>query len=90
MTGLAQVRGLREQHSSESKARLDLQYLLNPSLTTDLSILLQTAFTLATRRSVHADVVEIRSSKPVRRSASIQPMNEEANSRVDRAQSRAN
>ena len=90
MTGLAQVRGLREQHSSEAKARLDLQYLLNPSLATDLSILLQTAFTLATRRSVPADVIEIRSSNLVRRGASIQPTNEEVNSRADRAQSRAN
>jgi lipopolysaccharide/colanic/teichoic acid biosynthesis glycosyltransferase len=49
MTGLAQVRGLREAHSSEAKARLDLQYLLNLSLFADISILLQTIWTLATR-----------------------------------------
>jgi len=49
MTGLAQVQGLREQHSSEEKTRFDLQYLLNCSLWTDLSLLLQTVWTLATR-----------------------------------------
>jgi len=49
ITGLAQVQGLREQHSSEEKTRFDLQYLLNYSLWTDLSLLLQTVWTLATR-----------------------------------------
>jgi lipopolysaccharide/colanic/teichoic acid biosynthesis glycosyltransferase len=49
MTGLAQVQGLREQHSSEEKTRFDLQYLLNCSLWIDLSLLLQTVWTLATR-----------------------------------------
>lgn len=49
MTGLAQVHGLREQHSSEEKARFDLQYLLHPSPLGDLSLLLQTFGTLAMR-----------------------------------------
>jgi lipopolysaccharide/colanic/teichoic acid biosynthesis glycosyltransferase len=49
MTGLAQVHGLREQNSSEEKTRFDLQYLLHPSLLTDLSLLLQTGWTLAGR-----------------------------------------
>ncbi len=49
MTGLAQVHGLREQHSSEEKTRLDLQYLLHPSPWTDLSLLLQTLGTLVMR-----------------------------------------
>jgi lipopolysaccharide/colanic/teichoic acid biosynthesis glycosyltransferase len=49
MTGLAQVQGLREQHSSEEKTRFDLQYLLSSSLWTDMSLLLQTVWTLATR-----------------------------------------
>jgi lipopolysaccharide/colanic/teichoic acid biosynthesis glycosyltransferase len=49
MTGLAQVQGLREQHTTEEKTRFDLQYLLNSSLWTDLSLLLQTMWTLATR-----------------------------------------
>jgi lipopolysaccharide/colanic/teichoic acid biosynthesis glycosyltransferase len=49
ITGLAQVQGLREQHSSEEKTRFDLQYLLNASLLTDLSLLLQTIWTLIMR-----------------------------------------
>lgn len=49
MTGLAQVHGLREQHSSEEKTRLDLQYMLRPSLLNDLSLLIETAWTLALR-----------------------------------------
>jgi lipopolysaccharide/colanic/teichoic acid biosynthesis glycosyltransferase len=49
MTGLAQVEGLREQHLSEEKARFDLQYLQNVSLWTDLSLLLQTIWTLVMR-----------------------------------------
>lgn len=49
ITGLAQVHGLREQHSSEEKTRFDLQYLLNPSPLADVSLLLQTVWTLAIR-----------------------------------------
>ena len=49
ITGLAQVHGLREQHSSEEKTRFDLQYLLKPSPLTDLSLLLQTSWTLVVR-----------------------------------------
>ncbi|HZP18510.1 MAG TPA: sugar transferase, partial [Terriglobales bacterium] len=49
MTGLAQVHGLREQHSSEEKTRYDLQYVLSVSPWADLSLLLQTLWTLATR-----------------------------------------
>jgi lipopolysaccharide/colanic/teichoic acid biosynthesis glycosyltransferase len=49
MTGLAQVHGLRDQNSSEEKARFDLQYILHPSVLTDASILLQTLWTLTTR-----------------------------------------
>jgi hypothetical protein len=90
MTGLAQVRGLREEHSSQAKARLDLQYLLNPSLATDLSILLQTFFTLATRRRSAAEVVGIRMSDPVCTAGSIRQFDEEVDPRADRAQSRAN
>jgi lipopolysaccharide/colanic/teichoic acid biosynthesis glycosyltransferase len=54
ITGLAQVHGLREQHSSEEKARFDLQYLLNPSPLTDVSLLLQTLWTLAIRLVRHS------------------------------------
>lgn len=49
MTGLAQVHGLRDQNSSEEKTRFDLQYILNPSAVADISILLQTLWTLAVR-----------------------------------------
>jgi len=49
MTGLAQVHGLRDQNSSEEKARFDLQYIMNPSAIADISILLQTFWTLAIR-----------------------------------------
>ncbi|HWZ46040.1 MAG TPA: sugar transferase [Candidatus Saccharimonadales bacterium] len=49
LTGLAQVRGLREQHSSEEKACFDLQYLLDWSLFLDISLLLQTIWILFVR-----------------------------------------
>jgi len=49
MTGLAQVHGLRQQHSSEEKTRFDLQYMLHPSLFLDVSLLLQTIWTLTGR-----------------------------------------
>jgi len=49
ITGLAQVQGLREQHSSEEKARFDLQYIFHWSLFLDLSLILQTVWTLAFR-----------------------------------------
>ena len=49
LTGLAQVRGIREEHSSEEKARFDLQYIGQWSLFLDLSLLLQTAWALFTR-----------------------------------------
>jgi lipopolysaccharide/colanic/teichoic acid biosynthesis glycosyltransferase len=49
ITGLAQVRGLRDSSSSEEKTKLDLQYLMHRSLLMDLSLLLQTMWTLAVR-----------------------------------------
>jgi lipopolysaccharide/colanic/teichoic acid biosynthesis glycosyltransferase len=49
ITGLAQVYGMREQHSSEEKCRFDLQYLLDCSPFLDLSLLLQTVWTLVAR-----------------------------------------
>lgn len=59
ITGLAQVHGLREQHSSEEKTRFDLQYLLNPSPLTDVSLLLQTVWTLLIRLVRHSRLVPI-------------------------------
>jgi len=49
MTGLAQVYGLREQNSSEDKTRYDLQYILHRSLFQDISLLLQTLWTITLR-----------------------------------------
>lgn len=49
MTGLAQVQGLREQHPSEDKTRHDLQYMLHPSLLKDVSLLVETLWTLTAR-----------------------------------------
>jgi len=49
ITGLAQVYGLREEHSSEEKCRFDLQYLLDASPFLDMSLLLQTVWTIAAR-----------------------------------------
>lgn len=49
LTGLAQVNGLREQHSSAEKAQFDLQYIYHYSMFFDLSIVLQTAWTLCYR-----------------------------------------
>jgi lipopolysaccharide/colanic/teichoic acid biosynthesis glycosyltransferase len=49
VTGLAQVHGLREQHPSEDKARFDLQYIFNWSPFLDLSLILQTLWTVMFR-----------------------------------------
>jgi lipopolysaccharide/colanic/teichoic acid biosynthesis glycosyltransferase len=49
MTGLAQVQGLRERHSSEDKTRFDLQYILRPSLLKDVALLIETMWTLLLR-----------------------------------------
>jgi len=49
LTGLAQVNGLREQHSSEEKVHFDLQYIFHWSLFLDLSLVLQTTWTLLLR-----------------------------------------
>jgi lipopolysaccharide/colanic/teichoic acid biosynthesis glycosyltransferase len=49
MTGLAQVHGLRDEHGLEDKTRYDLQYILHRSVFQDLSLLLQTLWTLTCR-----------------------------------------
>lgn len=49
ITGLAQVYGLRHQHSSEDKTRYDLQYILYQSFFQDISLLVQTVWTLVLR-----------------------------------------
>ena len=49
LTGLAQVYGLREDHSSEEKTYFDLKYIYHCSLFYDFSIVIQTAWTLMFR-----------------------------------------
>jgi putative colanic acid biosysnthesis UDP-glucose lipid carrier transferase len=49
ITGLAQIHGLRDQHSAEQKTHYDLQYILRWSPFLDLSLILQTAWTLVAR-----------------------------------------
>ena len=49
LTGLAQVHGLRDQHSSEEKARFDLEYIFHWSLFLDFSLIVQTVWTLVVR-----------------------------------------
>lgn len=56
VTGLAQVHGLREQHSSEDKTRFDLQYIFNWSPFLDLSLILQTVWTLLFRGLIQEPV----------------------------------
>ncbi len=68
ITGLAQVSGIRQQHSSEEKTRFDLQYIMHSSLFLDVSLILQTAWTLVRRhvwtisspsvQQVREDIVE--------------------------------
>jgi lipopolysaccharide/colanic/teichoic acid biosynthesis glycosyltransferase len=66
LTGLAQVHGLREQHSSDEKANFDLQYILHWSPLIDLSLLLQTVWTVTIRlwTSNTADVYDTRTQVP--------------------------
>ena len=64
VTGLAQVYGLREQHSSEEKARLDLQYIFHWSVFFDLSLLLQTVWTLVMRLGRRPYVVPSHTAEP--------------------------
>ena len=49
VTGLAQVHGLREESASEDKAYYDLRYIQDWSLLTDLSLILQTMWTIPQR-----------------------------------------
>jgi lipopolysaccharide/colanic/teichoic acid biosynthesis glycosyltransferase len=59
MTGLAQVHGLRDFSSPEQKTRFDLQYAVNPYLLFDISLLLQTVWTLLRRVFAPAPKYEI-------------------------------
>ena len=59
MTGLAQVHGLREFSSVEQKTRFDLQYVMDPYLLWDISLLLQTVWTLVCRLFLSARTYEV-------------------------------
>ncbi len=59
ITGLAQVHGLRERNSSEEKCRFDLQYILDSSPILDLSLLLQTIWTLLMRAFHSHNTVDV-------------------------------
>jgi len=52
MTGLAQVHGMRESSSFEQKTRFDLEYVMHPYLLWDISLLLQTIWTVLRRLRV--------------------------------------
>jgi lipopolysaccharide/colanic/teichoic acid biosynthesis glycosyltransferase len=56
VTGLAQVHGLREQHSSDDKTRFDLQYIFSWSPFLDLSLIVQTVWTLQSRGLIQEPV----------------------------------
>jgi len=49
ITGLAQIHGLRDQHSAEQKTHYDLQYILRWSPFLDFSLVLQTLWILVAR-----------------------------------------
>ena len=70
MTGLAQVYGLRDEHSSEDKTRYDLQYLLRRSPFQDVTLLLQTAWTLMLRM-VHEQRPDLKLNQPVAQTSGI-------------------
>ena len=67
ITGLAQVHGLREQHSSEEKSRFDLQYMMQSSFFFDISLMFQTFWTL-TGRLLHLCRLGSRSAEEDQRS----------------------
>ena len=54
VTGLAQVRGLREESPSEDKAYFDLRYIQDWSLLTDVSLILETVWAILQRFFVTA------------------------------------
>ncbi|HET7101038.1 MAG TPA: sugar transferase [Terriglobia bacterium] len=69
ITGLAQIYGLRDQHSAEQKTHYDLQYILRWSPFLDLSLILQTAWTplsrLWRRKPAQGEALPVHSLWPV-------------------------
>jgi lipopolysaccharide/colanic/teichoic acid biosynthesis glycosyltransferase len=85
MTGLAQVHGLRHQNSSEDKTCYDLQYIMHQSVFQDISLLLQTIWTLL-RRVLQLGKVSPPSAQASRESF-FEPVFEEGLHRAHSAQS---
>jgi lipopolysaccharide/colanic/teichoic acid biosynthesis glycosyltransferase len=54
ITGLAQVKGLREKDSSDLKTKFDLEYAANYTPLVDLALVLATFSTLVSRRNMGA------------------------------------
>jgi lipopolysaccharide/colanic/teichoic acid biosynthesis glycosyltransferase len=69
MTGLAQVNGLRERHSSDEKARYDLQYIVHWTPVADLLLLLETIWVLVARSWVSDEAQPETPPKSEKRSA---------------------
>jgi lipopolysaccharide/colanic/teichoic acid biosynthesis glycosyltransferase len=81
MTGLAQVHGLRERHPSEDKTRHDLQYMLHPTPLKDVSLLIETIWTVTSRlvslprREASAGGSQISAPQSILYSSTTQPFN---------------
>lgn len=88
MTGLAQVHGLRDQNSSEDKTKYDLQYILHRSPFQDISLLLQTGWTITLRLLRHPRAQEV--DRGILRQRPLNPVFEESLSRAHSSQSRSN
>ncbi|MGH7443135.1 MAG: sugar transferase, partial [bacterium] len=52
ITGLAQVKGLREEDSSDLKTKFDLEYAANYTPLVDLALVLATLHTLISRHNL--------------------------------------
>jgi lipopolysaccharide/colanic/teichoic acid biosynthesis glycosyltransferase len=78
VTGLAQVHGLRDQHPSEDKTRFDLQYIASCSPFLDLSIIVQTIWTLLSRGLIQEPAPLSEGSSPVHEKENALVMEEAA------------
>ena len=68
VTGLAQVHGLRELHPFEERVRFDLQYIFHWSPLWDLTLILETIWTLLSRGLRQQRVDSPTAGLPIRRS----------------------
>jgi lipopolysaccharide/colanic/teichoic acid biosynthesis glycosyltransferase len=65
ITGLAQVHGLRDSHSSDEKSRYDLQYIRGWSPLLDLSLIMETAWTVCFRMRDSRSISKLRRQESV-------------------------